>query len=78
MAWNIPATNMFDQRCFPHADARRAFGGEIPEFRWGRGTMVPRNRRRRGPSEDTSAFILEKYLEEFIVSNFHAIFKKRS
>lgn len=25
--------------------------------------------------EDPSAFILEKYLEEFIVSNFHAIFK---
>lgn len=25
--------------------------------------------------EDTSAFVLEKYLEEFIVSNFHAIFK---
>ena len=29
------------------------------------------------PIEDTSAFILEKYLEEFIVSNFHAIFKRK-
>ena len=28
------------------------------------------------PIEDTSAFALEKYLEEFIVSNFHAIFKR--
>ena len=26
--------------------------------------------------EDTSAFALEKYLEEFIVSNFPAIFKR--
>ena len=28
------------------------------------------------PIEDTSEFVLEKYLEEFIVSNFPAIFKK--
>ena len=29
------------------------------------------------PIEDTSEFILEKYLEEFIVSNFHTIFKRK-
>ena len=28
------------------------------------------------PPEDSSAFALEKYLEEFIVSNFHGIFKR--
>ena len=40
------------------------------------GSGVPPDPPEPPEPEDTSAFALEKYLEEFIVSNFHEIFNR--
>ncbi len=67
-----PRDHDFKSIIFPRYTVHEIRGDEFDELVKGKVDLVGVDHQN---VEDPNAFVLEKYLEDFIVSNFHAIFK---
>ena len=75
VSWQAtPRDKSFDSIVFPMHTLSEFSEGQYQSLLGGTGSPQPRVEAGE-PIEDPSAFVLEKYLENFIVSNFTAIFR---